>query len=32
MLHAWLVVSGVTVTGRITDRDIRPIARFGDAE
>ena len=32
MLHAWLVVSGVTVKGRITDRDIRPIARFGDAE
>lgn len=31
MLHAWLVVGGVTVTGRITDRDIRPIARFGGA-
>lgn len=31
MLHAWLEVGGVTVTGRITDRDIRPIARFGGA-
>lgn len=29
MLHAWLEVGGVTVTGRITDRDIRAIARFG---